>query len=140
MSGDLQQVASRRGAREAALDNYLDGYRRLFTDFESRFEKGQGVDALFQIIDDLIPLAPLIPRTWNRHSSQRASKLGDDIFLITMRDRANDPPAASSSCSPTPRLALDFRRAQTAEAPARAIKPRLAPSTSSTSSPPSPSR
>jgi hypothetical protein len=106
---------------EAALDNYLDDYRKLFTDFESRFEKGQGVDALFQIIDDLIPLARSSANMKQAFQSAR-EQVGDDIFLITMRDRANDLARGFELLLADARLALDFRRAQTAEAQARAAE------------------
>ena len=104
-----------------ALTKYMEDYRSLYNDLEDRFEKVSSIDSLFAIIDSLIPLA----RSSNnmKQALQTAREaLGNDAFIIDMRDRSVDIARGFELLLADARLSLEFRLARSAEAQARAAK------------------
>lgn len=106
---------------ERSLRNFLDAYRALLSELEMRFEKAADIDALFSIIDRLIPLARSSANMKLALQSARES-LDDDAFLIDMRDRSVDLARGFELLLADARQALDFRIARSAEAQTRAAE------------------
>ena len=104
-----------------ALIKYLDGYLSRYTELETRFEKAASIDALFSIIDSLIPLARASANMRLALQSAREA-LGNDAFIIDMRDRAVDIARGFELLLADARLALEFRLARSAEEQARAAE------------------
>ncbi len=104
-----------------ALTKFMEDYRLLYNEFENRFEKVSSIDSLFAIIDGLIPLA----RSSNnmKQALQTAREaLGNDPFIIDMRDRSVDIARGFELLLADARLSLEFRLARSAEAQARAAE------------------
>lgn len=104
-----------------ALNKYMEDYRLLYNELENRFEKASSIDSLFAVIDTLIPLA----RSSNnmRLALQTAREsLGNDAFIIDMRDRSVDIARGFELLLADARLALEFRLARSAETQARAAE------------------
>lgn len=106
---------------EHALRKYLDEYRTLLDELETRFEKSTDIDALFPVIDRLIPLARSSANMKAALQSARES-LGNDAFLIDMRDRSVEIVRGLELLLADARQALDFRIARSAEAQTRAAE------------------
>ncbi|GAB2884243.1 hypothetical protein GCM10027046_11000 [Uliginosibacterium flavum] len=104
-----------------ALTKYLEDYRALYTELENRFEKAANIDALFAIIDSLIPLARSASNMKQALQAARES-LGNDAFIIDMRDRGVDIARGFELLLADARLALEFRLARSSEAQARAAE------------------
>ena len=104
-----------------ALTKFMEDYRLLYNELENRFEKVSSIDSLFAIIDSLIPLA----RSSNnmKQALQTAREaLGNDAFIIDMRDRSVDIARGFELLLADARLSLEFRLARSAEAQARAAE------------------
>ena len=106
---------------ERALHNFLGEYRSLLDELETRFEKASGIDALFSVIDRLIPLARSSGNMRAALQSARES-LDNDAFLIDMRDRSVEIARGFELLLADARQALDFRIARSAEAQTRAAE------------------
>jgi Mg2+ and Co2+ transporter CorA len=106
---------------ERALANFLDEYRTLLDELETRFEKVTDIDALFSVIDRLIPLARSSGNMKAALQSARES-LDNDAFLIDMRDRSVEIARGFELLLADARQALDFRIARSAEAQTRAAE------------------
>lgn len=104
-----------------ALTKYMEDYQQLYTALENRFEKASNIDALFAVIDSLIPLARSSNNMKLALQTARES-LGNDAFLIDMRDRSVDIARGFELLLADARLALEFRLARSAEAQARAAE------------------
>lgn len=104
-----------------ALAKYMEDYQLLYTQLESRFEKANSIDALFTVIDSLIPLARSSNNMKLALQAARES-LGNDAFMIDMRDRSVDIARGFELLLADARLALEFRLARSAEAQARAAE------------------
>lgn len=106
---------------EHALTKFMEDYRLLYNDLENRFEKVNSIDSLFAIIDSLIPLA----RSSNnmKQALQTAREaLGNDAFIIDMRDRSVDIARGFELLLADARLSLEFRLARSSEIQARAAE------------------
>ncbi len=106
---------------ERALNNFLDEYRTLLDGLETRFEKASDIDTLFAVIDRLIPLARASGNMKAALQTARES-LGNDVFLIDMRDRSVEIARGFELLLADARQALDFRIARSAEAQTRAAE------------------
>lgn len=106
---------------ERALRSFLDDYRKLFDDLETRFEKAATIDALFSVIDRLIPLVRSSANMKAALQSARES-IDDDAFLIDMRDRSVEIARGFELLLADARQALDFRIARSAEEQTRAAE------------------
>lgn len=106
---------------EHALSKYLEEYRALHSELEARFEKASSIDALFAIIDCLIPLAR---SSANMKSALQGARevLGNDAFIISMRDRGVEIARGFELLLADARLALEFRLARSAEEQTRAAQ------------------
>jgi hypothetical protein len=104
-----------------ALNKYMEDYRLLYSELEKRFEKANNVDTLFAVIDNLIPLARSSNNMKLALQTARES-LGNDAFIIDMRDRSVDIARGFELLLADARLALEFRLARSAEAQARAAE------------------
>jgi len=106
---------------EHALNKFMEDYLLLHNELENRFEKASNIDALFAIIDHLIPLARSANNTKQALQAARES-LGNDAFIIDMRDRSVDIARGFELLLADARLALEFRLARSSEAQARAAE------------------
>jgi hypothetical protein len=106
---------------DQALSRYLDDYRALLGELETRFEKAGGIDALFAVIDSLIPLARSSGNMKLALQTAR-EELGNDAFIIDMRDRGVDIARGFELLLADARLALEFRLARSAEEQTRAAE------------------
>ncbi|HTF96114.1 MAG TPA: hypothetical protein VL995_08285 [Cellvibrio sp.] len=104
-----------------ALTRYMEDYHQLYTQLENRFEKANKIDELFAVIDSLIPLARSSNNMKLALQTARES-LGNDAFIIDMRDRSVDIARGFELLLADARLALEFRLARSAEAQARAAE------------------
>ncbi len=106
---------------EHALSGFLDNYRALFEQMESRFEKATSIDALFAVIDNLIPITR---SSGNMKLALQAAReaIGNDAFIIDMRDRAVEIARGFELLLADARLALEFRVARSAEEQTRAAE------------------
>lgn len=106
---------------ERALTSFLDGYNSLLDDLETRFEKATTIEALFAVIDRLIPLAR---SSANMKAALQAAReaIGNDAFLIDMRDRGVDIARGFELLLADARQSLDFRVARSAEEQTRAAE------------------
>ncbi len=104
-----------------ALTKYMEDYQQLYVALENRFEKASNIDALFAVIDSLIPLARSSNNMKLALQTARES-LGNDAFLIDMRDRSVDIARGFELLLADARLALEFRLARSAEVQARAAE------------------
>ena len=103
------------------LTKFMEDYRLLYSDLENRFEKVSSIDSLFAIIDSLIPLARSSNNMKQALQSAREA-LGNDAFIIDMRDRSVDIARGFELLLADARLSLEFRLARSAEAQARAAE------------------
>ena len=103
------------------LTKFMEDYRLLYNDLENRFEKVSSIDSLFAIIDSLIPLARSSNNMKQALQSAREA-LGNDAFIIDMRDRSVDIARGFELLLADARLSLEFRLARSAEAQARAAE------------------
>lgn len=99
----------------------MDDYRSRYNDLEDRFEKVSSIDSLFAIIDSLIPLARSSSNMKQALQTAREA-LGNDAFMIDMRDRSVDIARGFELLLADARLSLEFRLARSAEAQARAAE------------------
>lgn len=106
---------------ERALAGFLDEYRTLHDDLETRFEKANDIDTLFSVIDRLIPLARSSGNMKAALQSARES-ISNDGFLIDMRDRSVEIARGFELLLADARQALDFRIARSAEEHTRAAE------------------
>lgn len=106
---------------EHALRKFLDDYRTLLDELETRFEKVADIDGLFAVIDRLIPLARSAGNMKAALQSARES-LGNDAFLIDMRDRSVEIARGFELLLADARQALEFRVARSAEEQTRAAE------------------
>jgi hypothetical protein len=104
-----------------ALNKYMQDYQALYTELENCFEKANSIDALFTIIDTLIPLARSSNNMKLALQTARES-LGNDPFIIDMRDRSVDIARGFELLLADARLALEFRLARSSEEQARAAE------------------
>jgi hypothetical protein len=104
-----------------ALNKYMEDYRLLYNELENRFEKASSIDSLFSVIDNLIPLARSSNNMKLALQAARES-LGNDAFIIDMRDRSVDIARGFELLLADARLALEFRLARSAETQARAAE------------------
>ncbi len=104
-----------------ALTKYMEEYQQLYIALENRFDKASNIDALFAVIDSLIPLARSSNNMKLALQTARES-LGNDAFLIDMRDRSVDIARGFELLLADARLALEFRLARSAEVQARAAE------------------
>ncbi len=118
-SGEWQHEGRERG--EHALRKFLDDYRTLLDELEMRFEKVADIDGLFAVIDRLIPLARSSGNMKAALQSARES-LGNDAFLIDMRDRTVEIARGFELLLADARQALEFRVARSAEEHTRAAE------------------
>jgi CorA-like Mg2+ transporter protein len=106
---------------ERSLTKFLDDYRALLAALETRYEKAMDIDALFAVIDSLIPLARSTANTKLALQSARES-LGNDAFIIDMRDRSVDIARGFEVLLADARLALNYRVARSGEEQIRAAE------------------
>lgn len=106
---------------ERALRNFLDEYRTLLDDLETRFEKAANIDTLFAVIDRLIPLARSSANMKAALQSAREA-IDNDGFLIDMRDRGVEIARGFELLLADARQALDFRIARSGEEQTRAAE------------------
>jgi hypothetical protein len=106
---------------ERALAKFLDDYRALLDALETRFEKATDIDALFAVIDSLIPLARSSANAKLALQSAREA-LGNDAFSIDMRDRGVEIARGFELLLADARLALEYRVARSAEEQIRAAE------------------
>jgi hypothetical protein len=106
---------------ERALASFLDNYRALLDKQETRFEKATDIDVLYAVIDSLIPLARSTANTKLALQSAREA-LGNDAFIITMRDRSVDIARGFELLLADARLALEYRVARNTEEQIRAAE------------------
>lgn len=106
---------------ERALRGFLDEYRALLDELETRFEKAGSIDALFSVIDRLIPLARSSANMRAALQTARES-IDNDGFLIDMRDRSVEIARGFELLLADARQALDFRMARSAEEQTRAAE------------------
>ncbi len=106
---------------ERTLAKFMDDYRVLLDALETRFEKAADIEALFAVIDSLIPLAR---STANMKLALQTAReaLGNDAFIIDMRDRSVDVARGFELLLADARLALDFRVARSGEEQTRAAE------------------
>lgn len=104
-----------------ALTKLMEDYRLLYSELENCFEKASNIDLLFSVIDSLIPLARSSNNTKLALQAARES-LGNDAFIIDMRDRSVDIARGFELLLADARLALEFRLARSAETQARAAE------------------
>jgi hypothetical protein len=105
---------------ERALAKFLDDYRALLDTLETRFEKATDIDALFAVIDSLIPLARSTANT--KLALQAAREALGDAFSIDMRDRSVEIARGFELLLADARLALEYRVARSAEEQIRAAE------------------
>lgn len=106
---------------EHALNKYLEDYLGLHAELERRFEKAHGIDALFAIIDSLIPIARASANMKAALQSAR-EQLGNDPRIIDFRDRSVEIARGFELLLADARLALEFRLARSAEEQTRAAE------------------
>ncbi len=106
---------------EHALRKVLDDYQTLFAALEMRFEKAVDIDALFGVIDRLIPLAR---SSGNLKAALQSARelVGNDAFVIDMRDRSIEIARSFELLLADSRQSLEFRVARSAEGQIRAAE------------------
>lgn len=104
---------------EYSLARLLDDYASLLSELENRYQKAVDIDALFAIIDRLIPLVRASANMQLALQSAREALGNNDTLIIDMRDRAVAVARGLELLLADSRLALDFRMARSAEAQTR---------------------
>lgn len=107
---------------EHALARYLEEYRKVIEQLEARFDKAKEIDALFAVIDILIPLARSAAHMKDALQAAREHLGKREPRLIDMRDRAVEIARGAELLLADARLALDYRLARSAEDQARAAQ------------------
>jgi Mg2+ and Co2+ transporter CorA len=118
-SGKWQHKGIDHGER--ALAKFLDDYRALLDTLETRYDKASDIDALFEVIDSLIPLARSTANTKLALQAAREA-LNNDAFSIDMRDRSVEIARGFELLLADARLALEYRAARSAEEQIRAAE------------------
>lgn len=104
---------------EYALAKLLDDYGSLHKELEARYQKAVEIDALFTIIERLIPLVRASANLQVALQSAREALGNNDSLIIDMRDRAIAVARGLELLLADTRPTLDFQMARNAEAQTR---------------------
>lgn len=99
---------------EFAFARLHDQYAKALASLEDRYSKADNAGELFQVMDQLVPLARA---AGNMKATLQAAReaVRHDKLLITLRDRAADLARGLDLLLADARLALDYRLARSAE-------------------------
>lgn len=99
---------------ESRLRQLLISYQKLFEQYEKQYDKSASATDLFQVTEDVLPLARA---TTNLHAAMQSARsyIDGDTFLIGMRDEAYEISRNFDLLVGDVKLALDHRIARNAE-------------------------